>query len=1130
MRINTLSLLSPSRSALSAALMFAALTATAANAQDSVTDDEPAADEPAEQIVVTGSRIATDSTTALASPVQVLTIEEFTKAGEIDISQTLRELPALQGSDPATLDAAQGLNASGASTLDLRSLGTDRTLVLQDGRRHVPGIDGTATVDVSSIPQALISRVEVLTGGASAVYGADAVSGVVNFVTRTGRDFDGVEYRLQGGISSRGDAEEVFGSVAGGGTFNDGRGSAVFALEYSESTEVLNRQRPDIAGPGLAIFSQSNPFLSAALGLNPNAENVIIRDPRLPVSSAGGTIAIDPAPGACPFCALESYVANFNPGTSTIPTIPGTNIPVLQIIDPVTGTLRGFNPGLSIDPFTAAGGDGIFTGANAPNNTLITPITRVVAAFGADYEVTDNLTFFADAKFHYVESSTTNGIPFADDIPIALDNAFIPAALRAQIPIVDALDPESTPSIVMARDNVGSDVGRGNDIERSTIRASGGLRWKASESNVTAEASYTWGRTDITNRLRNRRLNDRYYTGLDAVALTANDLNGTNVNRAFASGGIGRFNAVRNGESIVITPGTAQVGDIVCRSELTGLPAPSNLSNVGAPPRFASGTVINGTNVSNRTRPVTFRQGDGTCAPINLFGPQAIQGAGLEWAFADLEQKSVIEQQQILGVLSGDTGHFFELPGGPIGFAAGFEWRRDQSQFTRDSFETIEGRVIENTPAALFDSPVTPQAITVKEVFGEIRVPVLGDMPFIDKLEVSASGRYSDYNTIGTTKTYSFGGIYAPTDWLSFRGTFSRAIRAPNIGELFAPQTIATLGVNADPCDDGNINNGSSNRPENCLEFVAPGFNSAAFLTAFTPGTTGGNPGLIEETSDSFTLGAVFQPKGILGGALDNLVVIVDYYDIEITNAVGSLTGAQIAAACVDLPSIDNQFCDAIVRDPNLGGAIVDFTSGNINLAVLRARGIDFETRYSFDAPFGNGNLGTFEIGAAGTRFLERFTEGDPVIATTIADEPDPLQQQLLIADQGTVSDLLGVIGIPEWIVNFNVNWQLDKFNIGWRGRLESSSLNFSNAASTDVEIVDGEVVVSPNEELTDPSQRFTGTGFEHDINFQLELNDEFRFFGGVNNLLDREPFAGTLARPVGPRGRFFFLGVSGGF
>lgn len=1139
MRFTKLSLQSSSLPALAAALLVAGLVPSQAGAQDSVAEDDPAAEEPGQAIVVTGSRIATDSTTALSSPVQVVTIEQLTLAGEIDITQTLREIPALQGSDPATLDGAQGLATSGASTLDLRQLGTDRTLVLQDGRRHVPGIAGTATVDVNAIPQALISRVEVLTGGASAVYGADAVSGVVNFVTRTGRDFDGLEYRLQTGISDKGDAEEVFASVAGGGTFSDGRGSAVFALEYSSSGEVFNRDRPNFAGPGLAAFSQSNAFLSAALGLNPNAENVIIRNPTLPVSSAAGTIAIDPTPFACPFCALESYVGNFNPATGTVPTIPGTNIPVLQIIDPVTGQLRAFNPGLSIDPFTASGGDGIFTGGNAPNNTLIAPVKRFLAAAGADYEVTDNLTFFVDAKFHYVESSDTGGIPFTDDIPIALDNAFIPAALAAQIPIVDALRANRTPSIVMARDNVGSDIGRGDDVERSTIRASGGLRYDAPDSNISAEASYTWGRTDVSRTLRNRRLNDRYFTALDAVALTADNISGASAVFNFTNGR-NSLKAVRNGQDITINAATARAGDIVCRSEVTGVPAPSNFVDlgggsfliVGGPPIYAPGsnTTIGGVNVDTRTRPVTFQIGDGSCAPVNLFGASAIQGAGLNFAFEDLNQETTIEQQQFMATLSGDTAHFFELPGGPIGFAAGFEWRRDQSQFTRDSFETIEGRVVENVNFALFNSPLNGEGITVYEAFGEIRVPLLGDMPFIDKLEVSASGRYSDYNTIGTTETYSFGGIYAPTDWLSFRGTYSRAVRAPNIGELFAPQSIATIGVNADPCDDGNINNGSSNRPTNCLQFVAPGFNSADFLTSFSTGFTGGNPDLAAETSDSYTIGGIFQPKGILGGALDNLVVIVDYYDIQITEAIGALTGAAVAAACVDLPSVNNQFCDQIVRNPNLGNAIVGFTSPNINFSELRARGIDFEARYSFDAPFGNGNWGTFQISAAGTRFLERTTQGDPVIQQVIDAETDPLQKQLLIVDQGTVSDLLGVVGIPEWIVNFNATWQIDKFNIGWRTRFEQSTLNFSNSASTDVAIVNGAVVVSPNEELTDPSQRFTGDGFEHDINFGFEVSEEFGLFGGINNVTDREPFLGTLIRPVGPRGRYFFLGVSGKF
>lgn len=1129
MRINTTSLQSSSRAALSAALMFAALTATAATAQDSVAEEEPAADEPAETIVVTGSRIAVDSTTALASPVSVVTIETLKRAGEIDITQSLREIPALQGSDPATLDSAQGFALTGASTLDLRQLGTDRTLVLQDGRRHVPGIPGTATVDVGSIPQALIARVDILTGGASGVYGADAVSGVVNYITRTGRDFDGLEYRFQTGISDKGDSEEFYGSVAGGGTFNDGRGSAVFAFEYSESEGILNGDRPDFAGPGFADLNPSNAFLNGLLGLDPAAENAFVPDRRLPVSSAGSTIAVDPTPFAFPFGQLLSFVENFNPATDTVPNIPGTNIPVLQIID-ANGNVRAFNPGISTGAFNASGGDGIFIGQTAPGLTLIPELKRFNAAAGFDYEITPNLTFFADAKFSYTETSNVSGIPFSDDIPIALDNPFLPAAIRAQIPILDALDPDSTPSIFVARDNVGSETDSGQNVERTTIRASGGLRWDAPNSNVGFEASFSWGRTDVTDINRNTRLNDRYFTAIDAVALTAADINGTNPNLAFDAGRT--LNAIRAGQDIQINAASAQVGDIVCRAEVTGVPSPAALF-VGGPPLFAPGTVINGVDVSNLTRPVTFQIGDGQCAPINILGPNSIRGAGAEFAFTDLQDDITIEQQQFLAVLSGDTEHLFELPGGPVGFVVGFEYRRDESLFVPDSFFQIEPNVVTNNSATVNVSPTDGQGITVYEGFGEIRLPLLADLPFVDYLEVSATGRYSDYNTIGTTETYSFGAIYRPVDWFTLRGTLSRAIRAPNIGELFSPQVAAFIGVDADPCDDGNINNGSANRPTNCLEFVAPGFDSSDFLTAFVTGTSGGNPDLTAETSDSFTIGGVFEPKGILGGALDGLVVIADYYDIEIPGAVGSLTGAAIASACVDLPSTDNQFCDAIQRDPNNGGAISGFTSGNINLAVLRARGVDFEARYTFDAPFGDGDWGRFQLRAAGTRFLERFTESDPVIAQTIAAEPDPLQQALLIADQATVSDLLGVTGnnsTPEWIVNFGVNWKVGKLNIGWTGRFEDSVLQFTNAAATDVVIENGAVVVRPNENLADPSQLTTGTGFEQDLSFSYDVLDNVQFFGGVNNLTDQEPFLGSLARPSGPRGRFFFLGVSGSF
>lgn len=1091
--------------AAASAMPFAASAQeVAGNADDENTDN---------RIVVTGSRIATDATTALASPVQVVTAEEFRDSGEVDITEALRDIPALQGALPATLDSADGGDVTGASTLNLRQLGTARTLVLQDGRRHVPGFAGTATVDVSSIPQALIGSVEVLTGGASAIYGADAVSGVVNFKTRTGRDFDGIEYRAQTGISDEGDAEDYFVSVAGGGEFSDGRGSAVFALEYSHSTSITNGDRPDIAGPGFSSFNGSNDAANAFLGLAPGTRNAFFPNRTLPVSSPGSTIGLAPGSFNVPFFALLDTLdatatpGTFDPSVDTVPNIPGTNIPVLQIIDPVTGELRAFNPGFATGAFNAIGGDGIAIGETALGQTLIPEITRVVAAAGVDYEITEGITFFADAKFAYAESSSINGIPFSDDIPIALDNPFLPQALVDQIPIVDALSDE-TPTIFVARDNLGSETNSGSAVERSTIRATGGFRGDITDT-VKFEVSYAWGRTEVDSIDVGSRLNDRYYTALDAVALTQADIDA----------GVGNLNAIRGGQDIQIDGSSAQVGDIVCRAELTGERSPAALF-VGAPPLDEDGL----------TRPVTFQIGDGRCAPLNILGSQAIQGAGRDFAFVDLTDRTVIEQQQFLAVVSGDTSNFFELPGGPIGFATGFEYRRDTSNFVPDSFKRIEGNVVGNTAAIIDISPTDGQGISVKEGFGELRFPLLEGLPGIEYLEVTASGRYSDYNTIGTTKTYSFGGTYKPVDWFTLRGTYSRAIRAPNIGELFAPQGPAFIGVDEDPCDDDNVNDGTTNRQANCLNFVADGFDSSDFLTAFVTGTTGGNPNLIEETSDSFTIGGIFAPRGILGGALDNLVVIADYYDIEITDAIGTLSGADIAEACVDLPSIDNQFCDNIQRDPNNGGAISGFTSGNINLSSLRARGVDFEARYTFDAPFGDGDYGTFRLSATGTYFLERSTESDPIIQQTIESEEDPLQQQLLIADQGLNSDLLNVIGVPDLIINFGINWDLDRLSIGWNGRYVDSSLQRSNSASFVAAIEGDSVTVTQNEGLLDLSQFKTGSALEHNINVSYDVTDDIQLYGGVNNLTDRKPFLGSLVRPVGPRGRFFFVGVSGSF
>ncbi|MEM8636369.1 MAG: TonB-dependent receptor [Pseudomonadota bacterium] len=1121
--------------ALSSSALFALVGLSApALAQDDPVTVNTSADEDdtavQDRIIVTGSRIATDSNLTAASPVLTVDADSIVTSGEVDVSALLRDIPALQGSFPgsfsATADAFDGEGDQsdvGLSLLDLRDLGIERTLVLQDGRRHVPGTGGQAAVDVNAIPTSLIKRVDVLTGGASSIYGADAVSGVVNFVLRDGRDFDGLEYRIQTGISDEGDAEEIFASIANGGQFDNGRGSGVFAVEFSHATSVLEGDR-DFAGPGLSSFTQSIPSINTDLGLDPNASNAFFPDLTLPFSSALGLINVtadavnDPASA---FNVAAGLINDFTPGVDTLPLVAGTNIPVAQVVDPTTGDIRPFNPGRARDGFASIGGDSI-TAGNSPLEILLPEQTRALFNAGGDYELTEHITFFAEGKFVFTETTDQAGIPFTDDIPIEIDNPFLPAGLQAQVQSI--LSNGGTPGIAVSRDITDENVLFQTNAERTTIRTAAGFRGTIPGLGFDYEASYTWGRTEIDVVSTNNRLEDRYFTAIDAVALTADTI-------ADVSGTV---NAIRGGQDIQIDSGTAQVGDIVCRSEITGLPARSNTATfgLGAPPVFDDGTTLNGVDVSQATRPVTFNLGDGQCAPLNILGLNSIGGAGADFAFQDLTDRTVLTQEQILISVSGDSSQFFELPAGPIGFAVGFEWRDDTSIFTPDSFRTLEN-IVANS-AVVNPSPITtdefPDTIDVIEGFFELQVPLLRDLPFAELLEVTGSARFSDYNTIGSTEAWSIGGRYQPHDWITFRGTYSEAVRAPNIGELFGPITSATIGVGDDPCDDGNINAGSAFRAANCANFVADGFNDADFLGSFVFGTTGGNPGLLEEEADTFTVGTVIQP----GGLFEGLTLVADFYDIEIANAIGSLTGEQIAEACVDLPTINNQFCDNVFRNPANGGAISGFSAGNINLASLAVQGVDWSAAYEFEVPnYGGRDLGTMRLSAVGTRFIEDIVDGDPASAEVIAGITDPLEQELAQVNLDVGNDELGELTRPEWIATFGVNWDLGRLGLNWTGRFESSQnadVDLDNGTINTVAIVDGAVTVSPTPNIADPSQLRTGNGFIQDVGFNYEVSEKLNFYGGINNFLDEDPFLGQLARPVGPRGRFFFIGVQGQF
>lgn len=1108
MRISKLSLHSSSLPAIAAALLIAGLAPAQASAQDEVASEDPAAEDKGAPIVVTGSRIALNAATESASPISVVTGQAIQTSGQPDVATLLRNIPALQGTLPgidSVNQAATGDSSDlGLSLLNLRNLGTVRTLTLVDGRRHVPGTGGSAAVDINHIPQARIKTVEVLTGGASSIYGADAVTGVVNFSLRSGRDFDGIEYNFQGGISSRGDAESFSASVALGGEFADGRGSAVISAEYRKQTPLIAADR-SFAGKGAFTLSAASQrtldllgITQAQLGLPAGTipANAFVPDYTLPISSGFGIIAID----------RSAFIAGRNAGRAgTTVNIPGTNIPTAQVFD--NGQLRAFNPGVSVGGFDSSGGDGI--GAN-PLGIILPDLDQLVVSGGADFEITSGIEAFVESTFAFTSGRDQAGIPFSDEIPIELDNPFIPAQLRAQIPVVQAAGRPI--NINLQRDLLDADVQPFEDTERNTWRIVGGFRGEFEKLGWNWEVSYNYGRTEVESTFRNTRIEDRYYYAIDAVALTAANIGSFRPSSA--------TKAIRNGQDITINAGSAQIGDIICRSQLDG--SAPGVSPFPEPPTNPDGT----------GKALTFTPGDGQCAPINIFGLNSIKGAGADFAFLDIIDSTIITQQQFLATLAGDSAEFFELPGGPVGFAIGFEYRKDTSQFSPSTLRyapAITSGAVNSGPTLPSPDPSFQDPnISVYEGFAELRAPLLADMPFIDLLEVQGAVRFSDYNTIGRTTAWSVGGRYKPIDSLTFRGTYSIAVRAPNLAELFGPLTPATLGLTADPCSVVNINAGSSFRQANCNSLVGPNFDPTNFASAFRPGTNGGNPNLSEEEAETFTAGFVFQPTGFLSG----LTLIADYYDIRITNAIGSLTGAEIAAACVDLPTTDNQFCDQIDRDPT-NGVISFFRSGLINLGALNVRGVDFAATYKFDVADVIGkDAGSLNLSVTGTRFLKDEQIFDATADILIAAITDPLERKQAQISNDITNDNLGTLGNPKWIANFGITWNLDKLTLGWNGRFESSQLSpgIDRIEVTEVAIENGAVVVRDDNTFVPLPQRDTGSSLVSDFFGSYEFSDKFGVYGGINNAFDREPYLGGLVRPVGVRGRYFYLGVQGKF
>ena len=1016
-----------------------------AQEEDAAPVATPAADAEARQatVTVTGSRIPTDPNLASSTPVQSLGESDIRLSGELNLADVVNDIPALVSS----LTAEN--SATGANELNLRGLGGERTLTLVNGRRHVAGFRGTQAVDIGTIPRALVERVEVTTGGASAVYGADAVTGVVNFVLKD--DFEGFQLDARGGISGQGDAENFAIDALWGRNFADGKGNIVLSLAYEDDSSLNHGERDWSRNNGIdSVEPRANP------STDPNAPpRAVISNPVFWLTSNEGSIA----PG---FGGRNIAVVDIN--NNSIPDCQesaGGRASFLAgcwLTNP-DGTVRVNQDGIVLNGLWGVGGDG---GAISFNRDYLYPETdKYVANLNANYELTPNFSVFFEGKYVKAESTSYDEQDtFFDTLFIQPDNAFIPAQLQ---PVVNV-----TGGLLLTKDPLDFSDNNPDVYTRETFRFVGGFEWEPVEGH-NVEVSFNHGQ--FTNKSETTGLYlDRVFAAMDSVIVN---------------------------------------GQAVCRSDINPNAAYEidyfTFNNNYADGAFAS------------DRYYSFTPGDGSCAPLNPFGRYAASREAQEFVTSNLEDELTIEQTVFSAITTGQFDILDFLLDGPVGYAVGAEYRDESSDNKLDPItlgilpsttsltpgvqvSTIDPWLFSYTSIDNTQQFNTAGGYDVTDLFAELRLPIFKDRPFAKDLTVDGAIRRADYSTLGEATTWKVGGTWAPIADLTFRATQSEAVRAPNISELFDPQLPITISATADPCDPGNVGLGTSFREANCIaDLQAAGVALSSIvdgggnyiwvnpLTGRFSGVSGGNPALDVETAETVTIGLVYTPNFIEG-----LSVTLDYWDVTIEDAIAAVGPNDILEGCLDSGSYSNvPFCGAYTRRAD--GGLNFLETGQINFASLEASGVDFAVGYQFDV--GQNNFGARLVGSYQEKLDQFFNPTDPTDINPAIEE----------------------VQLPELSGTLSLSWDRGPLSVGLQTNYQSRQ---SVAGIEDVLGLYGRQPLYGDDGFFDETYIF-------DANASYEFSDSLSFYGGINNIADEEPFSTQTAWPVGPRGRFFFFGVT---
>jgi outer membrane receptor protein involved in Fe transport len=1018
-----------------------------------------------EAITVTGTRLRSPN---LQSPLPVTSVggQEFFQTGDISIGDKLAELPQI-ASTFTQANSTRFLGTAGLNLLDLRGLGTARTLVLVNGRRHVGGdvLNTGVSVDTNTIPTDLIDRVDVVTGGNSAVYGSDAIAGVVNFVLKD--HYQGLQLRAQGGQSKYGDAGAYFISALGGTNFADGRGNVALNIEYARRKEAYGAHRDWLRDALVTVDTDS---ASDPNGSDGNPDNILIHDFRSATFNNTGLID---------FGAFGGLSCGTNSQGVPWATCPYIFLPNGDLV-PETGQRLGIN---NFGAFIGGNGEGFYD----DHQIQITPdLKRYNINLVGHLEASPGFVPFFEATVSRTETSGTggNGPAFiasgflGDPLQfftgrnrelLRLDNPYLTDQAHDTICGIRAIRGQGCSDFTQLGVNE-SMLGLGNRTEeanRETLRFVAGLR---------GDIGNNWN-YEISGNIGSLKEHTKVLGNLNVQRfLLANDP--------------------------VVNPAT---GQIVCRSQLAQPgEAPFQSGAFGYYPWFYQHYY--GIDYKAHDPDVEGRLANDVaqCVPINPWGGQ-FTDAQRAYLLQDTVSVGRTKQFDLTGFISGDSSKWFELPGGPVGIVLGAEYRSDNLYYHQDPLVQMGYTFYNAIPT--FQAP----AANVKEAFGELRLPILKDLPFANELEVSGAARVSDYNLgkTGTVWAYNGNVIYSPVQGVRLRGNYAQAVRAPNQVELFSPfgQNFAFV---ADPCDKNN-RNGNPNRAANCTAAGIPADADLQYL-ATLPFLSGGNQDLKAEVSHSITLGGVLTPKILPGFSAS-----ADYYDIKVKKAIAAPSAQSIVSACYDLPSLDNQYCALFERDPTgthgafqgLPYAIVvnSLHVQPLNFASLRARGIDFEFAYRHQF----GSLGRLDTKLNWTHALELSVFQDPT-------------------NPKIGNRLLSELGNPKDAFNWNTSFSHGPVTVGYQmryiGRMTTSSYeNFFkySPACTDAGCPPFDEDI--NDKVWYPVRMY------HDVRASVDIGPKFNIYAGVDNLTNEKPPYALTGIGGGSSiydaiGRFYYAGV----